>query len=116
MPTGNSDEITAALTRQRNLDDQVLLMIKRKGCPLSDSHTIDHGFVCDKSKRSELALALQQIGMTIGAETEDDTWLDCTEVASPDSMPERTKQLIRLAAQHQASYDGWGTHSCKRET
>lgn len=96
---------------QADMDANVLDRLKKLGCPLNHLHEIDDAFVCEKQTAQALAVALKRVGLNVNEPTKDGTWLECTEMASPLSMPERTRELRQIANQLRAEYDGWGS-SC----
>ena len=103
------DTMESKGTIQIEMDNQLLATLRNMGCPLDHVHEIDHAFACNKSTVHELAAALKDIGLTVKDPDEDGTWLECTEVRTPISMPERTEQLTKIAARFDAEYDGWGS-------
>lgn len=107
-------KLRTALKKQQVLDAQLLSMLTAHGCSLTDSHTIDHAFACDKKYRSKFKLILEEIGLKVATESDGRMYLECTETASPQSMPFRTNLLVHLALKNNATYDGWATSLCDK--
>jgi tetratricopeptide (TPR) repeat protein len=108
--------IQEELRHQMDLNEQLLARLATHAGSLDFQRTIDHAFVCPSSSAALLVERLQQIGLDVDPindvdESKDSVWIDCREQGSPNQMLERTPQLVRIAAEFGAEYDGWGTTS-----
>lgn len=110
-----SSDTNTELVDQELADDFILSQIASKGGQLNTVRRIHHKFCVKHADSKQLANALKMKGLTISSDANSpsssgealEVW--CHEQIAADKMPQRTKQLIKLADEFGAQYCGWGT-------
>jgi regulator of RNase E activity RraB len=104
--------IEAHVARNRELKH----MIAEKGIDLAEGRSVDlHFWASNEKAASDLALALEAIGYPTTKTSKSsgsDFWNVESQVeASPLAVtdPFFVERLVRLALDHEAEFDGWGT-------
>jgi hypothetical protein len=98
--------------RARN--QSLLRRIEESGVSLTDSRACDIHFFCpDRAAAMCLTADLEsELGCEVNANPSNDGWsLEAKKTISPHQLTssEMTEKLVRLAAQHNSQFDGWGT-------
>ncbi len=118
VPEASTRHLPSELSSERASTKQVLSMINRRKCNFNEARTIDHTFSTQISNTETLIAALQRVGLILNSKksTSEDlpegetlVSLQFYEQAKLNDMPRRTQQLVRVAFEHDATYDGWGT-------
>jgi hypothetical protein len=102
-------ELLAAQTRR---DDQLLDVLTGMKARINEPHEVDHAFVCKTKEAADaIATELRARGMSVPEPnlTGRDYWVHAKQSTVPAEIKMQTRQLVQLAFQNDAEYDGWGT-------
>lgn len=113
------EEIQAAMSRHRSRNEELRQVLIAKRVPLAEQRPVDvHFWASDQTDAAVLARELYRRGFLVtviaraAAEQDEERWnVEAGASIAPQKVlsDDFTEDLVRLAATHDSSYDGWGT-------
>ncbi len=117
--TPSAGDVESAIARHRSRNASLKRALEDKAVPLYEERPVDvHFWACSQRDAAVLARKLYQLGFLVkliapaAAEMDQDKWsVEAGARIAPHKMisDEFTETLVRLAADEDAEYDGWGT-------
>jgi hypothetical protein len=113
----NKSDIQAAIERHATRNRELKKLIESKGIDPASSRLIDlHFWAFGETEANNLAGALQNAGYSPvskkASESDSTVWsVETRFEASPTSVsaPLFVERMVRLAAENEGEFDGWGT-------
>ncbi|MBX9692666.1 MAG: tetratricopeptide repeat protein [Cyanobacteria bacterium] len=105
-------DLSAELLHRAQMDKKLLSMKTFKKCNFDGLREVDHNIIVPVEYKDELISKLIELGIVIeSVEDDEDGYLhvSCNEQIALKDISQRSKQLVRLVFDLNASYDGWGT-------